>query len=121
MIAVNDHSTNQTDPRAVFNGELVNYRSLRSSLILREVRGHSDTALILSLFTSTGDQFVKSLAAMFAIAAYDERRRQLKLLRDPLDVKPLYYIQTANYVMFSSQIMAAFSGRLSYWNSGPAI
>src|SRR5262249_21299956 len=69
---------------AVFNGEIYNYRELRSEL---EAAGHrfythSDTETLVHLYEQYGEEGVKKLRGMFAYAIWDEKRRRLVLARD---------------------------------------
>src|SRR5215471_11632724 len=78
---------------AMQNGELYNYREVRSDL---EKRGHkfttqTDTEIIPHLYDEYGDGFVEHLNGMFAIALWDSRKKRLVLARDRFGEKPLYY------------------------------
>ena len=92
----------------VYNGEIYNYRQLRSALIARghTFRTHSDTEVILRLYEEYGDRCVDHLTGMFAFALWDSVRRELLLARDPYGIKPLYVARTANAVVFASQVKA---------------
>src|SRR5438105_4414635 len=77
----------------VFNGEIYNHAALRPGL---EARGHHfrsrcDAEVILHLYEEYGPDCVDHLRGMFAFALWDERKRQLLLVRDRIGVKPLYY------------------------------
>ena len=90
----------------VFNGEIYNYAELRRDL---EQRGHvfktdSDTETIVHLYEETGPRCVDRLRGMFAFAIWDERRHQLLLARDRLGIKPLYYAERGNEIVFSSEL-----------------
>jgi asparagine synthase (glutamine-hydrolysing) len=92
----------------VFNGEIYNYRELRSML---ESRGHqfrtsSDTETIVHLYEDQGADCVSALRGMFAFAIWDSKRRQLFLARDRLGKKPLVYRQEAGRLLFASELKA---------------
>ena len=96
----------------VFNGEIYNFRELRTEL---EGRGHhfythSDTEVIVHLYEEMGSDCVKKLRGMFAIALYDERRHLLLLARDRMGKKPLHYALHEGRLLFGSEIKAIFAG-----------
>lgn len=89
---------------AVFNGEIYNFRQLRQEL---EARGHSfishtDGEVIVHLYEEHGPDFVKLLNGMFAIALWDGE--DLYLFRDRFGIKPLYYAQVGETVVFGSEL-----------------
>jgi asparagine synthase (glutamine-hydrolysing) len=90
-----------------FNGEIYNFRELRTELERRGVRfrGHSDTEVIVEGFGQWG---VKStftrLNGMFAIAAWDAGERQLFLARDRMGEKPRYWAIFDGLVLFGSEL-----------------
>jgi asparagine synthase (glutamine-hydrolysing) len=90
----------------VFNGEIYNYRELRTWL---ESRGHrfgtsSDTEVIVHLWEEVGRDFPKHLNGMFAIALFDRRQRRLLLARDQVGIKPLYYALSGDGLVFGSEV-----------------
>lgn len=92
----------------VFNGEIFNYVELRPEL---EKRGHrfstnSDTEVILHLFEDYGPDCLQYLNGQFALAIWDERRNRLFLARDRVGVRPVFYTQNTNRLIFASEIKA---------------
>ena len=93
----------------VLNGEVYNYRELRSRLE-RSHRFHtqSDTEVIVHLYEDYGDDFLEHLRGMFAIAVLDTRADRLLLARDRVGKKPLYYTcdRSRGALAFGSEIKA---------------
>ncbi|MEM9643400.1 MAG: asparagine synthase (glutamine-hydrolyzing) [Planctomycetota bacterium] len=90
----------------VFNGEIYNYRELREDLIRRghRFRTQSDTEVIVHLFEDHGPACLDHLRGMFGFAVWDKKKRELFIARDRLGIKPLYYVQTENALIFGSEI-----------------
>ncbi len=92
----------------IFNGEIYNYQELRRYLI---GHGHifktqTDTETIVHLYEQLGEACVEKLRGMFAFAIWDDRSESLFLARDRVGIKPLYYSQSRNSVVFASEIKA---------------
>jgi asparagine synthase (glutamine-hydrolysing) len=90
----------------VFNGEIYNYRALRTDLL---ARGHtftttSDTETIVHGFEERGAGVVESLSGMFGFAVWDRERQELVLARDRLGIKPLYFAPTPRGLVFGSEL-----------------
>ncbi len=92
----------------VCNGEIYNFRELRSEL---QAKGYafktgSDCEVLLNLYDAEGDAFVERLNGMFDFALWDARRQRLLIGRDRLGVKPLYVLQDGAQLAFASEAKA---------------
>jgi asparagine synthase (glutamine-hydrolysing) len=90
----------------VFNGEIYNFKTLRSLL---EKKGHrfrtnTDTEVIVHLYEQYGEGCINKLRGMFAFAVWDERRKSLLLARDRLGIKPLFYTIVDGRLAFGSEL-----------------
>jgi asparagine synthase (glutamine-hydrolysing) len=99
-------SNERGDVVAIVNGELYNYRELRSEL---EASGHTfrgvgDVELVPHLYEEHGERFVERLRGMFAIALWDESNARLLLARDRFGIKPLYLAALPEGLAFSSEL-----------------
>ncbi len=90
----------------VFNGEIYNYPELRQQLQRRghTFRTNSDTEAIVHLYEDFGEGCFEKLRGMFALALWDERKRQLLLARDRIGIKPLFYGLGKQGIVFGSEI-----------------
>lgn len=94
--------------RVVFNGEIYNFREIRSEL---EKAGHrfrtnSDTEVLVHAYERYGDDFVSRLNGMFAFALHDMERKRLLIARDQVGIKPLFYFRARDEIVFGSEIKA---------------
>jgi asparagine synthase (glutamine-hydrolysing) len=90
----------------VFNGEIYNFRTLRTEL---EAAGHrfatsSDTEVIVHAYEQWGTNAIARLRGMFALAVWDAQSRQLLLARDRIGIKPLHYTVVNGRLYFGSEI-----------------
>jgi asparagine synthase (glutamine-hydrolysing) len=92
--------------RITFNGEIYNFRELRTELERDGISfaTHTDTEVLLRLYEKEGQAMLARLRGMFAFAIWDERQRRCFLARDPLGIKPLYYTQRGGRLAFASEL-----------------
>ena len=102
------------DVWVTFNGEIYNYRELRSEL---KTAGHrfessSDTEVLVHGYEEWGAEgLYRRLRGMFAYAIQDERRRAdgepfFFAARDRLGIKPFYYTVSNKTFAFASEVKA---------------
>lgn len=90
----------------VYNGEVYNYLELREELGKETFRTTSDTEVVLRAFMKWGPEGVTRLRGMFAFAIWDAQQRKLFLARDRFGIKPLYWAQTRQGLVFGSEMKA---------------
>lgn len=98
----------------VWNGEIYNYRELRSELEQRGIhcRDSSESEVVINLYLEFGLDFINKLNGMFAIAIHDARDNSLHLIRDRMGKKPLWISQlTDGTVFFASEVRALMLAR----------
>lgn len=92
----------------VFNGEISNFRTLRSELEAagRTFITRSDTEVVLQAFAHWQSDAWPRLEGMYAVAIWDHAERVLHLARDPLGIKPLYWALQGRTFAFASELTA---------------
>ena len=91
-----------------YNGEIYNYRELRSDLETRgfPFRTRSDTEVILAAYAAWGLNALDRLNGIFAFGLWDRTERALVLARDHVGVKPLLFHHDASGLRFASEFKA---------------
>jgi asparagine synthase (glutamine-hydrolysing) len=91
-----------------YNGELYNYRELRSELAADgfEFRSECDTEVLLAAYARDGEAMLERLNGIFAFAIWDAEAGELFLARDRLGVKPLHFAEHDGVFYFASEIKA---------------
>ena len=95
----------------VFNGEIFNYLELRDLLTKKghTFYTHSDTEVIVHLYEQYGKDFLHHMNGQFAIAIWDEKRRELTLARDRVGICPLFYsVLEDGTFLFGSEVKSIF-------------
>jgi asparagine synthase (glutamine-hydrolysing) len=95
-----------------FNGEIYGYQDIKKKLSY-PFETTSDTEVILALYETHGENFLKELPGMFAFAIWDDKEKKLIAGRDRLGEKPFYYaIGTNGEFIFASEIKAVLASGL---------
>ena len=93
----------------VFNGEIYNFRDLKTQFLSDHVfKTTSDTEVLLQLYISLGPDMLNLLDGMFAFIIFDKKDGRLFLARDQLGIKPLYLHYDPDKFIFSSEIKPIF-------------
>jgi asparagine synthase (glutamine-hydrolysing) len=93
-----------------FNGEIYNHAEIRAELMALGGHvwktDHSDTEVLLHAFEEWGIDCLHRFRGMFAFALWDNRKKELWLVRDRIGIKPLYYSTHNGRITFASEIKA---------------
>lgn len=89
-----------------YNGEIYNFQEIKEELRTKgyKFRSKSDTEVLLKAYEEWGVECLQKLNGMFAFAVFDIKKRTLFAARDRLGIKPFYYWQQNNSLIFSSEI-----------------
>lgn len=101
------HNTDN-DAWIIFNGEIYNFREIRSELMKLGYSfiSSSDTEVILKAYQEWGVKCIDHFIGMFAIALYDQAQQKVIFIRDRAGVKPFYYYHESGLFLFSSELKA---------------
>ncbi|HEX3976539.1 MAG TPA: asparagine synthase (glutamine-hydrolyzing) [Solirubrobacteraceae bacterium] len=115
-LAVIDKSTAADQPMSTpdgryvlsYNGEVYNFRELRSELEADGARflSHGDSEVVLHALARWGRDALSRFNGMFALALWDRQERRLLLARDRYGIKPMYYLQLGDTFLFGSEVKA---------------
>jgi asparagine synthase (glutamine-hydrolysing) len=94
------------DVTVVFNGEIYNFRDLKTELSLagHKFITHCDTEVLIAAWREWGSDCVKHLNGMFAFAIHDAKFSTIFLARDRAGEKPLFYSYKGGELRFSSEL-----------------
>lgn len=110
-LATGDQPLHAGPASLVGNGEVYNYRELRSENQLTCVT-QSDCEPPLHLYRRDGNAFADTLRGMYAIAIHDRATHHVVLSRDPFGIKPLYVTETKQGIAFASEPQALIAAGL---------
>lgn len=95
----------------IFNGEIYNYKFLKSDLELKGIvfKTESDTEVILRLYEAYGTKSFSMLDGMFAFSIHDKNLNKLFIARDFFGEKPLYYLKNNQNFIWASELKSIIS------------
>lgn len=88
-----------------YNGEVYNFRELRAELEAEGYgfRSDTDSEVVLNAWHAWGPRAIERFNGMFAFAVWDRTERRLSLARDRYGIKPLYWAQFGDTLLFGSE------------------
>ena len=91
-----------------FNGEIYNFKELRSELekFGFDFNTQCDAEVILAAYNHWGEKCVQHFVGMWAFAIWDKGKKQLFCSRDRFGIKPFYYYTSDQIFIFASEIRA---------------
>ncbi|MCQ5365161.1 asparagine synthase (glutamine-hydrolyzing) [Anoxybacillus salavatliensis] len=89
----------------IFNGEIYNYVELRDELIKNgcSFSTHSDTEVIVALYSIEKENVVNKLRGMFAFVIWDKQEKEIFAARDPFGIKPFFYVEKEDHLFVASE------------------
>lgn len=89
-----------------FNGEIYNYKEIRNELIQKghSFKTHSDSEVIIEAYRAWGITSINKFIGMFAFLLFDKKKQMVFAVRDRAGVKPLYYYNNENLILFGSEL-----------------
>lgn len=99
----------------VFNGEIFNFKEVKELLKNKGVsfRSESDTEVLLKGYNLLGEKILDLLNGMFSFIIFNKSNNQFFIARDRLGIKPLYYFNSGEQLIFASEIKAILRGGIA--------
>ena len=101
-------SCNNENYEIVYNGEVYNYKELKAELLVEnpelKFKTESDTEVVLEAYIQWGEDAFDKMNGMFGIAILDRKKGEVVLARDHFGIKPVYYYEDGEKVLFASEI-----------------
>ena len=94
----------------VYNGEVFNYIELKEDLIKKghQFKTDTDTEVVLHLYEDLGTECLEKLNGQFALAIWNVPQKELFLARDRVGIRPLFFCECNNKLVFASEIKSIF-------------
>ncbi|MBV1922392.1 MAG: asparagine synthase (glutamine-hydrolyzing) [Flavobacteriaceae bacterium] len=96
----------------ILNGEVYNYKEIKSQIDDYNFKTQSDTEVLLAAYIKWGPDCLQKVNGMFSIAIYDIKNTSLFIARDRMGIKPLYYYKSDDVFLFASEIKQILASKL---------
>ena len=97
----------------VYNGEIFNYYELKKRYVQFRLETNCDTELLAWGLDYFGLAFLNDIDSQHAFAYYNVKNKTLTLSRDHVGIKPLYYCETKQGLIFGSELKI-FKDKVSF-------
>ena len=87
----------------VFNGEIYNANILKKKLLNIDFKSTSDSEVLFNLLILRGEKALENIEGMFSFVFFDKETNKIIFCRDRFGIKPLYYYEDDNQIIFSSE------------------
>ncbi|MDR0738820.1 MAG: asparagine synthase (glutamine-hydrolyzing) [Oscillospiraceae bacterium] len=89
-----------------YNGELYNTNEIRNKLLLKgfNFESHSDTEVVLKSYIYWKNECLEHFNGIFGFGVWEHNSKKLFLARDRIGVKPLFFVDYNNGIIFGSEI-----------------
>lgn len=107
-VAAQPYLSNDKQAVLTYNGEIYNFKKIAEGLKQEgvDLDDHSDTVVLFEFLQKHGLSQLNRLNGMFAFAFYNQVSGELYIVRDGYGVKPLYYAESEQGVLFASEVKA---------------
>ena len=98
-----------------YNGEIYNYKEIKKELEEKgyNFKSNTDTEVLIYAYKEWGNDFLLKLNGMFAFVIYDSEKDVAFAARDRIGIKPIYYYQGNNSLIFASEIKGIIASGLA--------
>ncbi len=110
--------SNSNKTFCIFNGALYNTEELKKRFSLT-LNSTNEAAVLVEMYEVLGEKFIDYLRGMFSVILVDKQNDSLLVARDILGIKPLYWVDKKNTVLFSSSLNAVPEALLPYVKAFP--
>lgn len=92
----------------IYNGEIYNYIDIKEELVSlgHKFNTSSDSEVVLKSFIQWGEKCIEKFQGMFSFIVAELSTKRLFICRDQFGIKPLYYTETEDCYVFTSEIKA---------------